>query len=69
MRQVFCMAVIGTLVAFAAPAAQATDKSGYLTDKSGNIVTTKSSLCIRTKSWSDKNADPGCMAKAKASSK
>ncbi|MGE5639857.1 MAG: hypothetical protein ACM30H_07150 [Clostridia bacterium] len=49
----------------AAPAPKS--KEGYLTDKAGNIVTSKTTgLCIRTKSWTAENADPACMAKTNA---
>ncbi len=49
----------------AAPAPKS--KEGYLTDKAGNIVTSKTTgLCIRTKSWTPENADPACLAKTRA---
>jgi hypothetical protein len=42
-------------------------KEGYLTDKAGNIVTSKTTgLCMRTKSWTAENADPACLAKTNA---
>lgn len=68
MKQLLSMAAIAALVSFAAPSAQAADKSGYLTDKAGNPVQTKSG-CVRTKSWTMQNADEACLRKAKASSK
>ena len=45
--------------------AQAAGKEGYLTDKAGNIIVSKTTgLCIRTKSWTPQNADAECMRKA-----
>lgn len=68
MKQLLSMAALAALVSFAAAPAQAADKSGYLTDKAGNIVTSKTTgLCIRSKEWSSSTADSGCMAKAKGS--
>ncbi len=48
-----------------APLAQAQmSKVGYLTDKSGNIITSKTTgHCIRTKHWTPENADAACRAK------
>ena len=57
------------LFSLAAQAAAPAPKSkvGYLTDKSGNIVTMKNTgLCVRTKHWTPENADPACLAKANA---
>ena len=69
MKQVLSIAAIAAFASLALPA-QAADKSGYLTDKAGNIVTSKTTgLCYRTKEWTPQNADPACMAKAKAPSK
>jgi hypothetical protein len=65
MKQLLSIAAIAALVSFALPS-QAADKSGYLTDKAGNIVTTKSGICMRTKEWTPQNADATCMAKSKA---
>ena len=45
--------------------AQAAGKEGYLTDKAGNIIVSKTTgLCIRTKHWTPQNADAECMRKA-----
>ena len=65
MKQLLSIAAIAALVSFALPS-QAADKSGYLTDKAGNIVTTKSGICLRTKEWTAQNADATCMAKSKS---
>jgi hypothetical protein len=65
MKQLLSIAAIAALVSFALPS-QAADKSGYLTDKAGNIVTTKSGICMRTKEWTEQNADSTCMAKSKS---
>lgn len=49
-----------------APAQAASgSKEGYLTDKAGNIVTSKTTgLCVRTKQWTLQNADPECLKRA-----
>ena len=65
MKQLLSIAATAALVSFALPS-QAADKSGYLTDKAGNIVTTKSGLCMRTKEWTEQKADAGCLAKSKS---
>jgi hypothetical protein len=66
MKQLLSIAAIAAFVSFALPT-QAADKSGYLTDKAGNIVTSKTTgLCIRTKEWTSDKADAGCMAKSKS---
>lgn len=66
MKQVLSIAAIAAFVSFALPA-QAADKSGYLTDKAGNIITSKTTgLCIRTKEWTADKADAACMAKSKS---
>jgi hypothetical protein len=65
MKQVLSIAALAAFASLALPA-QAADKSGYVTDKAGNIVTTKSGLCMRTKEWSEQTADATCLAKSKS---
>jgi hypothetical protein len=68
MKQLLSIAALAALVSSFALPAQAADKSGYLTDKSGNIITSKTTgLCVRTKEWTAENADAACMAKSKSS--
>ncbi len=48
---------------FSAPAQAGNE--GYLTDKSGNIIVSKTTgLCVRSKAWTPQNADPECLKKA-----
>jgi hypothetical protein len=62
----FGIAAIALAGLFGTPA-QAAGKEGYLTDKAGNIVVSKTTgLCMRTKSWTPQNADPECMRKSNA---
>jgi hypothetical protein len=50
---------------FSAPAQAGTE--GYLTDKAGKIIVSKTTgLCVRTKHWTPQNADPECMKKTSA---
>ena len=41
-----------------------TKNQGYLTDRNGNIVTTRSGLCMRTREGTPNRADKQCKAAA-----
>ena len=65
MRFVHALAVCAVAAAFALPA-QAGGNDGYWHWKDGSIAKSeKTGLCIRSRFWSDSNADRACLEKVK----
>lgn len=66
MRYLQAVAFSAVVLAFAIPAQAGGKDDGYWRWKDGSIAKSdKTGLCIRSRFWSDSNADRACMEKVK----